>query len=57
MSFLGLHLYELHHGDWVEEVKTSESVEPVGGAGDIRDGQGGCVAGKDGVSKTKRAEK
>lgn len=45
-------LYKLHHRDWVEEVKAAESVQPVGGAGDVRDGQGGCVAGKDGVSTT-----
>lgn len=45
-------LYKLHHRDWVEEVKAAESVQSVGGAGDVRDGQGGCVAGKDGVSKT-----
>lgn len=47
----GSYLYKLHHRDWVEEVKASESVQPVGGAGDVRDGQGGCVAGKDGVSE------
>lgn len=45
------YLYELHHGDWVEEVKAGEAVQPAGGAGDVRDGQGGSVAGKDGVSE------
>lgn len=45
------YLYQLHHRDWVEEMKATESVQPVGGAGDLGNGQRGCVAGKDGVSK------
>lgn len=55
--FIFFYLYKLHHRDWVEEVKATESVQPVGGAGDVSDGQGGCVAGKDGVSTTHNAEK
>lgn len=34
-------------------MKAAESVQSFGGAGNFRDGQGGCVAGKDGVSKKK----
>ena len=45
------YLYEPHHRDGVEEVKSSESVQPAGGAGDVSDGERGGVAGKDGVSK------
>lgn len=56
VTFSGSYLYKLHHWDWVEEVKAAEPVQPAGGAGDVRDGQRGCVAGKDGVSKRKRAE-
>lgn len=51
-----IYLDKFHYRDWVEEVNTAESVQPVGGAGDIGDGQGGCVTGKDGVSKTHRAQ-
>lgn len=43
------HLYELHHGDGVEEVKAPEAVQPAGGAGDVGDGQRGRVAGEDRV--------
>lgn len=50
------YLYKLHHRDWVEEVKAPKSVQSVGGAGYVRDAQGGCVAGKDGVSKIQSAE-
>ena len=32
-------------------MKAAESVESAGAAGDVGDGQGGRVAGKDGVSK------
>lgn len=53
---LGPYLYKLHHRDWVEEVKAPKSVQSVGGAGYVRDAQGGCVAGKDGVSKIQSAE-
>lgn len=52
MELTGPYLYELHHRDWVEEMEAAESVQSVGGAGYVGDGQGGCVAGKDGVSKT-----
>lgn len=40
LSFLPLlfHLYKLHHGDRVEEVKAAKSVQPGGGAGDVGDG-------------------
>lgn len=55
--FFGPYLYKLHHGDRVEEVKPAKSVQSVGGAGDVGDGQGGGVAGKDGVSKEQSAEK
>lgn len=33
------HLHQLHHGDRVEEVKATKSVQSVGGTGDVRDGQ------------------
>lgn len=49
--FLRPYLYQLHHSNWVEEVKATESVLPVGGAGDVTDRQRGCVTGKDGVPK------
>lgn len=52
---LCLYLYELHHWDGVEEVKAAKSVQSVGGAGDVSDGQGGRVAGKDGVSNANHA--
>lgn len=49
--FLRPYLYQLHHSNWVEEVKATESVLPVGGAGDVTDRQRGRVTGKDGVPK------
>lgn len=49
--FLRPYLYQLHHSNWVEEVKATESVLPVGGAGNVTDRQRGCVTGKDGVPK------
>lgn len=45
------HLYKLHHGDRVEEVKAAKSVQPGGGAGDVGDGQRGRVACKYCVSR------
>lgn len=49
--FLRPYLYQLHHSNWVEEVKATESVLPVGGAGDVTDRQRGRVTGKDCVPK------
>lgn len=49
---LSCYLYKLHHGDRVKEVEAAKLVQSVGGAGNIGDGQGGRVAGKDGVSET-----
>lgn len=51
------YLHKLHHRHWVEKVKATESVQPVGRAGNVSDGQGGRVAGKDGMSTTHPAER
>lgn len=49
------YLHKLHHGDRVEEVKATKSVQPVGGAGNVSDGQRGRVAGKYCVSRKNTA--
>lgn len=51
------YLDQLHHWDRVEEVKAAKPVQSVGGAGNVSDGQGRRVAGKDGVSKTRETDK